>query len=70
MEIKNKLTVNMGSEERENGGKKGNGQVKEHVLKTNGQGQLGVGIKCGRWGIGRAGESNEGKMRTTVIEQQ
>ena len=26
--------------------------------------------ECGRCGLGRAGESNEGKMGTTVIEQQ
>ena len=28
------------------------------------------GIECGRWGVGRAGESNAGKMGTTVTEQQ
>ena len=30
----------------------------------------GGGIECGRWGVGRAGESNGGEMGTTVIEQQ
>ena len=33
--------------------------------------EVGKRIESGRWGaVGRAGESNEGKMRTTVIEQQ
>ena len=27
-------------------------------------------IECGKWGVDRAGESNGGKMGTTVIEQQ
>ena len=30
----------------------------------------GARIECGRRGVGRAGESNGGKMGTTVIEQQ
>ena len=25
--------------------------------------------ECERWGVGRAGESNGGKIKTTVIEQ-
>ena len=31
---------------------------------------MGRGLECGRWGLGRAGESNGEKMGTTVIEQQ
>ena len=27
-------------------------------------------IECGKWGVDRAGESNGGKMGTTVIEEQ
>ena len=27
-------------------------------------------IECGRWGVGRSGETNGGKMGTAVIEQQ
>ena len=34
--------------------------------KDNGAGRT----ECGKWGMGRAGESNGGKMGTTVIEQQ
>ena len=32
--------------------------------------EKGGRIECGRWGVGKAGESNGGKMGTTVIEQQ
>ena len=47
-------------------GRKGKGQVKEHVYKGPRDKDKGV-----RWvGKGRAGESNRGKMETTVIEQQ
>ena len=41
MGIKNKLTVTRGEEEGDNKGKKEKGHVKEHVLKTHGQGQWG-----------------------------
>ena len=30
---------------------------------------LGGKIECGNLGVGRAGESNRGKMGTTVIEK-
>ena len=41
---------------------------KEPWTKT----MVGGKIECGRWevGVSRAGESNGGKMGTTVIEQQ
>ena len=28
------------------------------------------GTECGRWVVGRPGDSNVGKMRTTAIDQQ
>ena len=69
MEIKNKLTVTRSRGG--NGGKKGKCQssqgtcIKDPWTKT-----MGVGwIECGKWGVGRAGESNGGKMGTSVIEQ-
>ena len=31
--------------------------------------RAGGRIESRRWGVGRAGESNLGKMRTTIIEQ-
>ena len=40
-----------------------------HLDKDNGGGG-GERIECERWGLGRAGASNGGKMGTTVIEQQ
>ena len=53
------------------GGKKGKGIVKEHVYRIHGQSQGGGGrgTECGRWCMGRAGESDGGKLGTTVIEQ-
>lgn len=50
-----------GKEEGDNGGKKGKGQVSEHVQRTHGQRQWGRRIESGRRGEGRAGESNGGK---------
>ena len=42
-------------------GKQGKGRFKELILRTHGQGQrMGAG-ECGRWGVGRAVESNGGK---------
>ena len=66
-EIKNKLTVTRGAGEVDNRGKQGKGQVKDHVEgpmdKDNGG---GLNVQ----GVGRAGESNGGKMRTALTEQQ
>ena len=39
------------------------------IERTHGQGQPVVGLNV-EVGMGRAGESNGGKMGTTVIEQQ
>ena len=47
----------------------GKGQVKEHVKRTHGQGQWWGGLNVGG-DVSRAGESNGGKMGTTVIKQQ
>ena len=39
--------------------------IKDTWTKT-----MGERIECGRWGVGREGESNGGKLGTTVIEPQ
>ena len=46
------------------------GQVKEHVYRPMDEDNGGGRIESGRWEVGRAGESNEEKMETSVIEQQ
>ena len=42
--------------------------MKDPRTKTTGQGQGGLNVGGG--GVSRVGESNGGKMGTTVIEQQ
>ena len=53
-------------------GKEGEGSsqgtcIKDSWTKTT---RVGVLTESGSWGMSRAGESNGGKMGTTVIEQQ
>ena len=45
------------------------GKRRRRVIKVHGQSQRGVGL---RWevGVGRAGKNGEGKMESTVLEQQ
>ena len=38
--------------------------IKDPWERQWGRGQ----IECGRWGVGRAGESNGGRMGITVVE--
>ena len=52
----------------DNGGKKGKGQVREHVWRTHGQGQCRGGLSV--TAVGGSGKSNGGKRGTKVIEQQ
>ena len=68
METRNRLTATRGEEEADKRGKE-KGLVKEQVKMTHGHGQQG-GIDCGSgvW-VYRAEEGN-GKIGTTVIEQQ
>ena len=61
MEIKNNLTVTRGR-----GRVKSRNMYKGPIEKDN---RAGGRIACGRWGLGRAGES-KGGMGTTVTEQQ
>ena len=42
--------VGQGREERDKRGKKGKGQIKEHVQRTHGQGQCGGGLNVGGGG--------------------
>ena len=71
MEIKNKLTVTRGKGEGKWGGRRGrvksrNMYIKDSWIRTT----LGGGqVECGRGVVGRARESNGGKMGTTEIEQ-
>ena len=56
-----------GEGERDNGGKKGKGLIKEHVWMTDGHGQ-----QCEKWlqewGLRWAEEGKGGKIGTTIIE--
>ena len=64
MEIRNKLTVARGDD----GGKRG-WIVEEHVWKTHGQSQRGLGLRVGG-GVGWVWGNGAGKMETTVLERQ
>ena len=68
---KNTLTVTTGKGDEDNGGKKGKGQVKEHVQRTHGQGQWGGDCLWER-GLDETRESNggRGEMGTNVTEQE
>ena len=68
IEIKNKLKVTRGKVGGDNGRTVGKG-FQEHVQRTHGQNQRGVGS----WVESRdgwEGGSGGGKMETTVLEQQ
>ena len=43
--------------------------IKEHVLRTHGQSQRGIGLRVGGW-VGGARKGRGGKVETTVLEQQ
>ena len=66
IEIKNKLTVTRGEVGRDNGGKRFPGTT---IKGTWTKPKLG-GIRGGRWGWLRWGESGKGKRQTTILEQQ
>ena len=69
MEIKNKLTVTRGDAEIIG---EGRGSIKSRnmykgPMDTDNKGRR---VECGRGVMDRAGESNGGKMETTLIKQQ
>ena len=68
MEIKNKLTVPRGEVGGDNGRERGKG-FQEHLYRTHGQNEQGVGSGV-RGGGGWGGESCGGKMDIIVLEQQ
>ena len=54
-----------------NVGKKGKGLIKEHEWMTHGHTMVwGLTVGAGVGGVGRAGQSNGGKIGAIVIEQQ
>ena len=61
IEIRNNLTVTRRVGERDNGGKKRKGQVKEHIYKEPRDKDNGV-IEFGRVGVGGTRVSNGGKL--------
>ena len=70
MEIKNKLTVTRGEGGGDQQGKEGEGSSQETCIKDPRTETMGGMIEYRRQAVGKAGESNWGKMVTTVIEQQ
>ena len=68
IKMKNKLTITREEVRGDNGRKRRKG-FQEHVQRTYGQNQRGVGSRVGSKD-GWSGESGGGKMETTVLDQQ
>ena len=70
MKLKNKLTVTRGKVEGDIGGKGGR-VVKEHVRRTQGQSQRGIGVRVGGedgWGAGELWRENGDSCTWTTIK--